>query len=295
MNTINLIRGIALWKRQTTQNPFTESLRGVGKKSSLSDGKSFAFTLAEVLITLGVIGVVASITIPTMFQSVQKRVFREQFKKRYAVLVQAYRGAQGDLGGTPDCWYWQSNPYPSAKCVRYNDLGNCAKYEMPDGSNLPSDYNGKFSGCAAFAELMKEHLKVIQDCKQNAYANGCIPAYTGIDDIRRNSNKNMSDYDVNKATSGCSGYRTSNLRGNKRAFVLADGSIITFYGSTYFTILLIDVNGKGDPNQFGYDVFPMMTRSGTATDLRLMGGGCEVKEPGGVSAATIISNLHKNR
>lgn len=33
----------------------------------------FAFTLAEVLITLGVIGVVAAITIPSIVQNQQKR------------------------------------------------------------------------------------------------------------------------------------------------------------------------------------------------------------------------------
>ena len=42
---------------------------------------SFGFTLAEVLITLGIIGVVAALTLPTLNQAVNKRVRAEQIGK----------------------------------------------------------------------------------------------------------------------------------------------------------------------------------------------------------------------
>ena len=48
-----------------------------------------AFTLAEVLITLGIIGVVAAMTLPTLIQNHQKQVLLSQLKKEYAVLNQA--------------------------------------------------------------------------------------------------------------------------------------------------------------------------------------------------------------
>ena len=41
----------------------------------------FAFTLAEVLITLGIIGVVAAITLPTLIKNYQKHVYVTQLKK----------------------------------------------------------------------------------------------------------------------------------------------------------------------------------------------------------------------
>lgn len=47
------------------------------------------FTLAEVLITLGVIGVVAAITMPTLIQNYQKHVTVNQLKKAYSELNQA--------------------------------------------------------------------------------------------------------------------------------------------------------------------------------------------------------------
>ena len=48
-----------------------------------------AFTLAEVLITLGIIGVVAAMTLPTLLNSTQASQFRAQFKKTLSVASQA--------------------------------------------------------------------------------------------------------------------------------------------------------------------------------------------------------------
>lgn len=48
-----------------------------------------AFTLAEVLITLGIIGIVASLTIPTLVNNYRKKQFETGLKKEYSVLLQA--------------------------------------------------------------------------------------------------------------------------------------------------------------------------------------------------------------
>ncbi|DAA83106.1 MAG TPA: hypothetical protein DCS44_06240 [Cyanobacteria bacterium UBA10660] len=42
------------------------------------------FTLAEVLITLGIIGVVAAITIPSLMENVRNRDLQAQLKKTYS-------------------------------------------------------------------------------------------------------------------------------------------------------------------------------------------------------------------
>ena len=47
------------------------------------------FTLAEVLITLGIIGVVAAMTIPTLIQNTNSVKFASQFKKSISTLSQA--------------------------------------------------------------------------------------------------------------------------------------------------------------------------------------------------------------
>lgn len=56
--------------KNKTASLFTES--AINITSKLSKMK-LAFTLAEVLITLGIIGVVATITIPTLFTQILKK------------------------------------------------------------------------------------------------------------------------------------------------------------------------------------------------------------------------------
>ena len=43
--------------------------------------KRIGFTLAEVLITLGIIGVVAAITLPALIQKQQEKILVNQLKK----------------------------------------------------------------------------------------------------------------------------------------------------------------------------------------------------------------------
>lgn len=63
----------------------------------------FAFTLAEVLITLGVIGVVAGMTLPNLIHKAQDRATISQLKKAYSVLNQAFRRAVDEYGPV-DSW-----------------------------------------------------------------------------------------------------------------------------------------------------------------------------------------------
>ena len=53
-----------------------------------------AFTLAEVLITLGIIGVISALTIPTLIANTNSQRFRAGFKKSLSTLNQASRMAQ---------------------------------------------------------------------------------------------------------------------------------------------------------------------------------------------------------
>ena len=57
-----------------------------GRKTRVA---SPGFTLAEVLITLGVIGIVAALTMPALIANYQKKVFETRIKKFYSVMNQA--------------------------------------------------------------------------------------------------------------------------------------------------------------------------------------------------------------
>ena len=58
------------------------------------------FTLAEILITLGIIGVVALLTVPTLINNVQKQQYASNFKKTAATLGNAGKQLAEYYGGT---------------------------------------------------------------------------------------------------------------------------------------------------------------------------------------------------
>ena len=60
--------------------------------------KRFGFTLAEVLITLAIIGVVAAMTIPTMIANYQKEQTTTQLKKVYNTMQNAIRASEVENG-----------------------------------------------------------------------------------------------------------------------------------------------------------------------------------------------------
>src|SRR5574344_672166 len=66
--------------------------------------KQRGFTLAEVLIVLGIIGIVAAMTIPTIVQRAQERATVSQLKKVYSTLSSAYELAIKDNGNPADNW-----------------------------------------------------------------------------------------------------------------------------------------------------------------------------------------------
>ena len=56
---------------------------------SFLNKKKQAFTLAEVLVTLAIIGVVAAMTVPTLMQNYQRKVYVAQLQKVYNEASQA--------------------------------------------------------------------------------------------------------------------------------------------------------------------------------------------------------------
>ena len=80
-------------KKLLTQNKHQCKL----KTSLLSPTKiKFGFTLAEVLITLGIIGVVAAMTIPTLISKNQKRVIEAKLKEDYSIIQQVIKSNEGN-------------------------------------------------------------------------------------------------------------------------------------------------------------------------------------------------------
>lgn len=59
-----------------------------------------SFTLAEILITLGIIGVIAAMTIPTLMKNTQDNELKVAWKKAYSDISNAYTRFLQDNGGT---------------------------------------------------------------------------------------------------------------------------------------------------------------------------------------------------
>ena len=93
-----------------------------------------AFTLAEVLITLGIIGVVAALTMPTLIAKHQKQVFVNRVKQTYSIVSNAMISAVAEYG-EPNTWDAFGNfdtSDPNYNVNHQNNMKNVAtKYFKP--------------------------------------------------------------------------------------------------------------------------------------------------------------------
>ena len=117
--------------------------------------KKYAFTLAEIMITIGIIGVVAAITIPLLMQNSNSKKFTTQFKKSLSTLNQAAIGAQAQydldyslLTQINDDATCKSNTLAGGQynfCGLFNNTlagqTYLGKYGNVKGANLFSPYN----------------------------------------------------------------------------------------------------------------------------------------------------------
>lgn len=97
---------------------------------ALLSGSSSAFTLAEVLITIGVVGVVAAITVPTLMSNVQDRVKKARIKNIHQKLSKvtdkmAVQSGMTGYGNTMAFVQEMSKHMKIAKICDNNNLGAC--------------------------------------------------------------------------------------------------------------------------------------------------------------------------
>lgn len=117
------------------------------KQIMLKNSKN-AFTLAEVLITLAIIGVVAALTIPVVIEKYQKQETVARLKKSYSVMSQALRLSEADNGPYSD-WevpqfsdsldlteYYEKYWYPYFKvlkaCKTWQECGYSSSHPILD-------------------------------------------------------------------------------------------------------------------------------------------------------------------
>jgi prepilin-type N-terminal cleavage/methylation domain-containing protein len=112
--------------------------------------KNRGFTLAEVLITLGIIGIVAALTIPSLINKCQKIVWAKQAQETYAILTQAFKRVLADndvelLSETP-MWtkLYGHDTFSGWSCDTslefYSELGKYIKLSVGNSQKNPTVY-----------------------------------------------------------------------------------------------------------------------------------------------------------
>lgn len=89
--------------------------------------KRKAFTLAEILVTLGIIGVVSAMTMPTLIQNQQEKVLINQLKVANSILSNVALAAS-EKYGPMDMWV---NDYSQGSVYFYYNRANFEKYFIP--------------------------------------------------------------------------------------------------------------------------------------------------------------------
>ncbi len=108
--------------------------------------KKFGFTLAEVLITLGIIGVVAAMTLPTLVSNYKKQTYVTQLKKTVSTLEQGFQKMRADAGGVDKL----EDTEPYIKMRTNSEHGEC-----PFGSFLVDP------ACTQFYEDLKQYFNFV--------------------------------------------------------------------------------------------------------------------------------------
>ena len=181
-----------------------------------------AFTLAEVLITLGVIGIVAAMTMPSLIANYQKKVWVNQLKKSVSVLEQGFQKMLADDGvddlADTNVWSYLDTTVVSPTA---GVAGECYLYY--DYNSVPS--------CTLFFNQWKKYFNII-DISQTPY-----------------------DYTHNYLNSNYGEDMSSNYFFKFADGLWLSGQIFSPKGTDIRATLWIDVNGEKRPNMFGRDVF----------------------------------------
>ena len=175
------------------------------------ENKKVAFTLAEVLITLGIIGVVAAITMPTLIHNYQKQVTVNKLKKAYSVVNQAINLSIADNGDYSN-WnktseignneffneYWLPYFQGITICTRSNKCGYGTKAILPSTFTL---LNGSSSGFGPTREPL--NITAISDGRSTIMLpDGSVIIYvTNFGDIGSQIDKNYILIDINGGNS----------------------------------------------------------------------------------------------
>ena len=175
------------------------------------------FSLAEVLTTLTVIGVVASMTIPILVQSHEEKVTVAKLKKAYSILDEATKLSNLDNG------LWKISTTST---------------ETDTGSGLAYNY-------------YKNYLNIVKDCgahKQGCWGKGITKNLNGEDYTYAGDGFLAGGCYSVIINDGMYVTFDTSRRPGELGHECPDGDC-------WIAIIFVDVNGDKGPNTFGRDIF----------------------------------------
>lgn len=176
-----------------------------------------AFTLAEVIVVIGIIGIIASMTIPTLVHNIQDIEFQNKMKKEYSVLSEAFQLIKNENGGS-----------------FVDALASCSNPSI------------------CISEVFKQKLLYLESCDTNdgTNINICFPALSRIKFLNGNSANDM--YVGNSYTEGL-----VLKDGTSLALELGNASCTDTTGiyNNNCGWVTVDVNGIKPPNTWGRDIY----------------------------------------
>lgn len=203
--------------------------RALGGRARRVMTKKTAFTLAEVLITLGIIGVVAAMTLPTLIQQHQKQVYVTQLKKALSTVQNMVTKITADEGA--------SDLYSTSLFDGLCGLGkeNCS---YDDGYGDPS----------VLDNIVPKYIKTVKTCSNGE----CNIEYGTIS--WPNDKYIISDSVMLPASGRLKGYYSNDGAIFYFGYVGYSGNHEIEPNSTGL-LTCIDVNGEKGPNLKDRDLF----------------------------------------
>lgn len=179
-----------------------------------------AFTLAEMLLTIFLIGVVAGIALPTLKDTSDKNANIALVKKAYSNATNAFAQLQAELGSPI---YWM-NPLDNKRVFTSGDsVGVASLFKRKITSQSFDDYDGA------------------------TYLNGSASDSDAMKDPQYGSKISYSGNNTFRSSDGLYWFFSETYTGCQRSV----------QGQTYDLcgLIMVDINGVKKPNRLGIDVF----------------------------------------
>lgn len=224
---------------QESRHPGLSRWRGIHQTCILDRSRikclmtKLGFTLAEIMIVIGIIGIIAETTIPTLISNIQQTQYRVTLKKHYSELVNVmnlYNSEVDNSNAVFDYTVFWSYFKTIKTCVGPNN----ANTDVIAGECWSSEPYSYLGGNGAL--LIKKPPSSTPLFSSQTAANGSgaiLSDGTSIFIIPISSGTNFTFYNVPGA----------------------GGSLTIAIGGGVNNLFLIDVNGGQSPNKLGIDTY----------------------------------------